>query len=216
MPKMMLHNREARRALARGVAAPAAAVEPTLGPKGMNAMIDRPIGTPMVTRDGVTIATEIELPDRFENMGAQVVREVSMQTNEVAGDGTTTAIVLANAWCRRASRRTKAAPRRSTSAAASTSRWQRGRGAQGLGQAGQGQPRILAAVANIAATEPSSARWWRKPISGSAREGVITTEFSVTTETALDVVEGMSFDRGYLSHHMVTDQEKMEAVLDGR
>ena len=97
MPKIMLHNSEARRALARGVFRLAAAVEPTLGPKGMNAMIDRPIGTPMVTRDGVSIASEIELHDRFENMGAQVVREVSMQTNEVAGDGTTTAIVLANA-----------------------------------------------------------------------------------------------------------------------
>ena len=97
MPKLMLHNSDARRALARGVGRLAAAVEPTLGPRGMNAMIDRPIGTPMVTRDGVSIASEIELSDRFENMGAQVVREVSMQTNEIAGDGTTTAIVLANA-----------------------------------------------------------------------------------------------------------------------
>ncbi|WP_271022333.1 TCP-1/cpn60 chaperonin family protein [Rhizobium sp. RCAM05973] len=97
MPKIMIHNSEARRALARGVGKLAAAVEPTLGPKGMNAMIDRPLGTPMVTRDGVSIASEIELRDRFENMGAQVVREVSMQTNEIAGDGTTTAIVLANA-----------------------------------------------------------------------------------------------------------------------
>lgn len=96
MPKVLLHNIEARRALARGVQKLAAAVESTLGPKGMNAMVDRPIGTPIVSRDGVTIASEIELPDRFENMGAQVVREVSMQTNEVAGDGTTTAMVLAN------------------------------------------------------------------------------------------------------------------------
>ena len=97
MPKLMQHSAEARRSLARGVARLAAAVEPTLGPKGMNAMIDRPVGTPLITRDGVSIASEIELADRFENMGAQVAREVSMQTNEVAGDGTTTAIVLANA-----------------------------------------------------------------------------------------------------------------------
>ena len=97
MPKLLIHNSHARRALARGVHQLAAAVEPTLGPRGMNAMIDRPIGTPIVTRDGVSIAASIELHDRFENMGAQVVREVSMQTNEVAGDGTTTAIVLANA-----------------------------------------------------------------------------------------------------------------------
>ena len=96
MPKVLLHDIEARRALARGVQKLAVAVESTLGPKGMNAMVDRPIGTPIVSRDGVTIASEIELPDRFENMGAQVVREVSMQTNEVAGDGTTTAMVLAN------------------------------------------------------------------------------------------------------------------------
>ena len=97
MPKLLLHDTDARRALAAGVGKLAAAVEPTLGPKGMNAMIDRPIGTPFISRDGVSIAAEIELFDRFENMGAQVVREVSMQTNEVAGDGTTTAIVLANA-----------------------------------------------------------------------------------------------------------------------
>src|SRR3569832_1996841 len=97
MPKLLIHNSHARRALARGVNQLAAAVEPTLGPRGMNAMIDRPIGTPIVTRDGVSIAASIELHDRFENMGAQVVREVSMQTNEVAGDGTTTAIVLATA-----------------------------------------------------------------------------------------------------------------------
>ena len=97
MAKLMQHSAEARRSLARGVARLAAAVEPTLGPKGLNAMIDRPVGTPLITRDGVSIASEIELADRFENMGAQVAREVSMQTNEVAGDGTTTAIVLANA-----------------------------------------------------------------------------------------------------------------------
>src|ERR1700741_2071695 len=97
MAKILLHDAEARRALARGVQKLAAPGESTLGPKGMNAMVARPIGPPIVSRDGVTIASEIELPDRFENMGAQVVREVSMQTNQVAGDGTTTAIVLANA-----------------------------------------------------------------------------------------------------------------------
>src|SRR5918994_290598 len=97
MPKMMLHRAEARAALGRGVAKLTLAVQGTLGPKGMNAIIDRPIGTPIVSRDGVSIADEVELPCRFENMGAQVVREVSKQTNEVAGDGTTTATVLANA-----------------------------------------------------------------------------------------------------------------------
>src|SRR6202043_3218854 len=96
MPKIMLHDEDARAALGRGVAKLAKAVRGTLGPKGMNAIIDRPIGTPVVSRDGVSIASEIELEDPFENMGAQVVREVSKQTNEVAGDGTTTATVLAD------------------------------------------------------------------------------------------------------------------------
>lgn len=97
MPKLLLHGNDARKTLATGVQKLAEAIEPTLGPKGMNTIIDRPIGTPVVTRDGVSISEEIELFDRFENMGAQVVREVSMQTNETAGDGTTTSIVLANA-----------------------------------------------------------------------------------------------------------------------
>jgi chaperonin GroEL len=97
MPKIMLHHGEARAALARGVAKLALAVQGTLGPKGMNAIIDRPVGTPLISRDGVSIAEEIELECRFENMGAQIVREVSKQTNEIAGDGTTTATVLANA-----------------------------------------------------------------------------------------------------------------------
>src|ERR1700752_1400630 len=96
MPKMMLHDDEARKALGRGVAKLAKAVSGTLGPRGMNAVMDRPLGTPLVSRDGLAIAAEIELEDPFENMGAQIVREVSKQTNEVAGDGTTTATVLAN------------------------------------------------------------------------------------------------------------------------
>ncbi|OHV72690.1 molecular chaperone GroEL [Ensifer sp. LCM 4579] len=213
MPKLLIHNSHARRALARGVYQLAAAVEPTLGPKGMNAMIDRPIGTPMVTRDGVSIASEIELHDRFENMGAQVVREVSMQTNEVAGDGTTTAIVLANALVQKGIEANE-------------------RGAKsvdlckGIDLAvssvvealkASAKPAVngsLAAVANIAATDPKLGALVAEAYQRVGGEGVITTDFSVTTETTLDVVEGMSFDRGYLSHHMVTDQEKMEVVLD--
>lgn len=214
MSKIMIHNSEARRALARGVSKLAAAVEPTLGPKGMNTMIDRPIGTPMVTRDGVSIASEIELFDRFENMGAQVVREVSMQTNEVAGDGTTTAIVLANALVQggvAASERgaktvdlcrgIDLAVGRVVAALRASAKPARANGA-------------LTAVATIAATEPKLGALVAQAFERVGADGVITTDFSVTTETLLDVVEGMSFDRGYLSHHMVTDQEKMEAVLD--
>lgn len=214
MPKLMLHNSHARRALARGVHQLAAAVEPTLGPKGMNAMIDRPIGTPMVTRDGVSIASEIELHDRFENMGAQVVREVSMQTNEIAGDGTTTAIVLANALVQKGveanEQGAKAvdlvkgidlAVNAVVSSLKSSARPARENGA-------------LAAVANIAATDARLGNLVAEAFEKVGADGIITTDFSITTETTLDVVEGMSFDRGYISHHMVTDVEKMQAVLE--
>lgn len=213
MPKVMIHNSEARRALARGVWQLAAAVEPTLGPKGMNAMIDRPIGTPMVTRDGVSIASEIELFDRFENMGAQVVREVSMQTNEVAGDGTTTAIVLANALVQKGVEASEKGAKTvdlcrgidlAVTAVVDALR----------ASAKPARNGALASVAAIAATEPKLGALVAEAFERVGADGVITTDFSVTTETLLDVVEGMSFDRGYLSHHMVTDQEKMEAVLE--
>lgn len=214
MSKLMIHNSEARRALARGVGRLAAAVEPTLGPKGMNAMIDRPIGTPIVTRDGVSIASEIELHDRFENMGAQVVREVSMQTNEIAGDGTTTAIVLANALVQMGveanERGAKSvdlckgidiAVAKVVEALKATAKPAKGNGS-------------LAAVANIAATDGALGALVAEAYERVGTDGVITTDFSVTTETTLEIVEGMSFERGYLSHHMVTDQERMEVVLE--
>lgn len=213
MPKIMLHNSDARRALARGVFRLATAVEPTLGPKGLNAMIDRPIGTPLVTRDGVSIASEIELTDRFENMGAQVVREVSMQTNEVAGDGTTTAIVLANALVQKGIEANDRGAKsvdlcRGIDLAV-------GKVVEHLKATAQpARNGLIASVANIAATDRRLGALVAEAFERVGAEGVITTDFSVTTETTLDVVEGMSFDRGYLSHHMVTDQEKMEAVLE--
>ena len=153
MPKIMLHSADARHALARGVQRLSAAVEPTLGPKGLNAMIDRPVGTPLITRDGVSIAAEIELPNRFENMGAQVAREVSMQTNEVAGDGTTTAIVLANAMVQRGVEATDAGAKavdlcRGIDLAVAAV-------VEALKASAKpaSDPRILTAVANIAATD---------------------------------------------------------------
>lgn len=214
MPKRLIHNKEARRLLARGVQQLADAVEPTLGPKGLNAMIDRPIGTPIITRDGVSIATEIELPDRFENMGAQVVREVSMQTNAIAGDGTTTAIVLANALIQAGVEAIGQGARTvdlcqgidRAVAAVTTALRKEARSAR--------DEATLAAVATIAATEPRLGALVAEAFRRVGPDGVISTEFSVTTETRLEVAEGMSFDRGYLSHHMVTDQERMEAVLD--
>lgn len=215
MAKLLIHNGAARQALARGVSKLAAAVEPTLGPKGMNAMIDRPVGTPIVTRDGVSIASEIELPDRFENMGAQVVREVSMQTNEVAGDGTTTAIVLANALIQEGVKITEQGVKpvdlcRGIDLAVE-------RIIEGLDDSSRScddHPEYLQAVARVSATDPELGKLVAEAFSRVGKEGVISADFSVTIDTTLEVVEGMSFERGYISHHMVTDQEKMEAVLD--
>jgi len=215
MPNILLHNVEARRALARGVARLAAAVEPTLGPKGMNAMIDRPVGTPLITRDGVSIATEIELNDRFENMGAQVVREVSMQTNEVAGDGTTTAIVLANAMIQQGVAQSERGARtvdlcRGIELAVD----QVVAALKAQAVSVTNQPHLLAAVAQIAATDPSLGAIVAEAHERVGASGIITTDFSVTVDTHLEVIEGMSFERGYISHHMVTDQDDMEARLD--
>ncbi len=213
MPKLLIHGNEARKALARGVRSLAAAVEPTLGPKGMNAMIDRPIGTPLISRDGVSIASEIELFDRFENMGAQVVREVAMQTNDVAGDGTTTSIVLANGILQAGvpliEKGAKAVDlcRGISLAIAKT--------VKTLKDAGMPVKKkgVLGAVATIAASNSELGALVTEAFNRVGAEGIITTEYGLTTESTLEVVEGMSFERGYISHHMVTDQEKMRAVL---
>jgi len=214
MSKMLLHNIDARRALAAGVGKLAAAVVPTLGPKGMNAMIDRPIGTPIISRDGVSIASEIELFDRFENMGAQVVREVSMQTNEVAGDGTTTAIVLANALIQKGVEALEEGGRpvdlcRGIDQAVACLVEKLKSSAKPVTG-----PEVLERVAEIAATDPKLGALVAEAFNTIGADGVITTDYGVTTETVLSIVEGMSFERGYVSHHMVTDVEQMLAVLD--
>jgi chaperonin GroEL len=213
MPKLMIHGNEARRALAIGVQKLAAAVESTLGPQGMNAMIDRPIGTPLISRDGVSIASEIALFDRFENMGAQVVREVSMQTNDIAGDGTTTSIVLANGMikagvalidkgakpvelCRGielAVEATAAALRKAAVPAK--------------------DDKVLAAVARISASNAELGGLVAEAFRRVGLNGIITTDYGVGSTTTLEVIDGMSFDRGYISHHMVTDTEGMRVVL---
>lgn len=215
MPNMLVHSNDARRALARGVARLAAAVEPTLGPKGLNAMIDRPVGTPLITRDGVSIAAEIELPERFENMGAQVVREVSMQTNEVAGDGTTTAIVLANALIQQGVNQAERGARtvdlcQGIELAVACVVEELRRRAVSVAD----RPDLLAAVANIAATDARLGQIVAEAHARVGANGIISADFAVTVETTLEVIEGMSFERGYISHHMVTDQDEMEAVLE--
>ncbi|ASJ74853.1 molecular chaperone GroEL [Granulosicoccus antarcticus] len=215
MAKLLLHGSDARRALAKGVAQLAASVEPTLGPKGLNAMVDRPIGTPIVTRDGVSIAGEIELSDRFENMGAQVVREVSMQTNEVAGDGTTTAMVLANALIQKGVNINDGKVRpvdlcKGIDIAVQLVVDELLQSARSCDE----HPEYLTAVATVAATDPKLGAMVAEAYHRVGKEGVISADYSVTVNTTLDVVEGMSFERGYLSHHMVTNEEKMEAVLE--
>jgi chaperonin GroEL len=214
MPKLMLFQAEARAALGRGVEKLTRTVQGTLGPKGGNTIIDTPLGTPIITRDGVSIVQEIELEDRFENIGAQVAREVSMKTNEVAGDGTTTAMVLANALVQHgfAVVKEKASPIDVV---------------DGMQQAisvvikalkASAQPlqndEAAVAVARIASNDTALGRIVAQAVKKVGPNGIITVEYGQTSETTLDLVEGFSFDRTYLSHHMVTHPETMEAIID--
>jgi len=214
MPNIMLHDDEARMALGRGVAKLAKAVRGTLGPRGMNAIIDRPIGTPIISRDGVSIANEIELEDVFENIGAQVVREVSKQTNEVAGDGTTTATVLADALVQdglaclaeganpvELVQGLEAAVTEVIAALKRTATPLRG-------------SEEVRAVAIVAANDEVTGAMVAEALERVGPDGIVDVEYGTTVETRLEVVDGMAFDRGYLSHHMVTDLERMQVVLD--
>jgi chaperonin GroEL len=214
MAKILLHGDDARRALGRGVAKLERAVRGTLGPRGMNAIIDRPLGTPMISRDGAVIAREIELEDPFENMGAQVVREVAKQTNEVAGDGTTTATVLAAALVEGGlayvAEGTSAVELVAGLEAATECIVERlRRDARPLRDAGD-----LRSIAMIAANDEKLGSQVAGVLERIGPAGVLTVEEGNGLETALEFVEGMTFDRGYLSHHMVTDIERMQAVLD--
>ena len=210
----MLFQAEARAALARGVEKLTKTIQGTLGPKGGNTIIDRPVGTPIISRDGVSIIKEIELEDAFENMGAQVAREVSMQTNEEAGDGTTTALILANAIIQAGFAITK-------------DRANPVDVVDGIEQAietviaelkQQAQPittdKEIEAVARLAANEAKIGRLVAQAIKAVGPDGIIKVEYGALGETTLELAEGASFDRGYLSQHMVTDVERMEASLD--
>lgn len=214
MPNIMLHDNEARQALGRGVAKLARAVRGTLGPRGMNAIIDRPIGTPIISRDGVSIAAEIELEDPFENMGAQVVREVSKQTNEVAGDGTTTATVLADALVQGglaclADGANPVELVEGLELAVNETIAELKRAATPLSGAEE-----LRAVTTVAANDEATGRLVAEALERVGVDGIVDVDYGTTVDTLLDVVDGMAFDRGYLSHHMITEVEKMQVVLD--
>ncbi|MGP1588638.1 MAG: chaperonin GroEL [Oribacterium sp.] len=214
MAKEIKYGVEARKALQAGVDAVADTVKVTLGPKGRNVVLDKSYGAPLITNDGVSIAKEIDLKDPYENMGAQLVREVASKTNDVAGDGTTTATVLAQAIVTEGMKNLEAGAnpivlrkgiRKAVDAAVESIK------AQSSKVKGKEQ---IAKVAGISAGDEAVGEMVADAMEKVSKDGVITVEESKTMHTELDLVEGMEFDRGYVSAYMCTDMEKMEATLD--
>lgn len=214
MAKEIKYGAEARKALEAGVDQLADTVRVTIGPKGRNVVLDKSYGAPLITNDGVTIAKEIELEDAFENMGAQLVKEVATKTNDVAGDGTTTATVLAQAMIKEGMKNLAAGAnpivlrkgmKKATDAAVDA--------IIGMSQKVNGKEQI-AKVAAISAGDETVGNMVADAMEKVSNDGVITIEESKTMQTELDLVEGMQFDRGYISAYMATDMDKMEAVLD--
>ncbi|MDO5444387.1 MAG: chaperonin GroEL [Eubacteriales bacterium] len=214
MAKQIIYGEEARKAIERGVNQLADTVKITLGPKGRNVVLDKKYGTPLITNDGVTIAKEIELEDAFENMGAQLIKEVSTKTNDVAGDGTTTATVLAQAMIGEGLKNLAAGAnpmvmKKGIQKAAAEAV----KAVKSVSQPVSGTGDI-ARVGTISSGDEVIGNLIAEAMEKVSKNGVITIEESKTAETYSDVVEGMQFDRGYLSPYMVTDTDKMEAVLD--
>ena len=214
MAKQIIYGEEARKALERGINQLADTVKITLGPKGRNVVLGKKFGAPLITNDGVTIAKEIELEDPYENMGAQLIREVSTKTNDVAGDGTTSATILAQAMIREGLK----------NCAAGANPMVMRRGIQKAAEAAVSEIRAnsqpvsgsqdIARVGTISSGDEVIGKLIAEAMEKVSQSGVITVEESKTAETYSEVVEGMQFDRGYITPYMVTDNEKMEAVLD--
>lgn len=214
MAKQIKYGEDARRSLEKGVNALANTVKITLGPKGRNVVLDKKFGSPLITNDGVTIAKEIELEDPFENMGAQLVKEVATKTNDVAGDGTTTATLLAQAIIREGLKNVAAGAnpmmiKKGIHAAVTAS-------VDSLKEISKpiADKTSIAQVASISAGDDTIGKLISDAMEKVGNDGVITVEESKTMETHLEIVEGMQFDRGYASAYMVTDTEKMQAELD--
>ncbi len=214
MAKQIVFGEEARRALESGIDQLADTVKVTLGPKGRNVVLEKKFGSPLITNDGVTIAKDVELDDPFENMGAQLVKEVATKTNDVAGDGTTTATVLAQALIREGMK--------NVAAGANPMVMRKGI-AKGVAAAVEAIKKNsenikgssdIARVASISSSDETIGQLIADAMEKVTADGVITVEESKTAETYSEVVEGMQFDRGYITPYMVTDTEKMEAVLD--
>ena len=214
MAKQFLYGEEARKALGAGIDTLADAVKITLGPKGRNVVLDKKFGAPLITNDGVTIAKEVEVKDAFENMGAQLVREVATKTNDAAGDGTTTATVLAQALVHEGMKNVTAGAnpmgvKRGIQAAVDAAVEAIGNNSKKVDGSED-----IARVATVSAADPVIGKLIAEAMEKVTSDGVITVEESKTAETYSEVVEGMQFDRGYVSPYMVTDTDKMEAVLD--
>ncbi|SNS18209.1 chaperonin GroEL [Actinomadura mexicana] len=214
MAKILEFEEDARRALERGVNALADAVKVTIGPRGRNVVIDKKFGAPTITNDGVTIAREVELEDPYENLGAQLAKEVATKTNDIAGDGTTTATVLAQAMVREGTRNVAAgasplALKRGIDAAAQYVSDQLLKTAREVEEKGE-----IAHVATISAQDPQIGELIAEAFEKVGKDGVITVEEAHTMGLELEFTEGLQFDKGYLSPHMVTDHERMEAVLE--
>ena len=214
MAKEIKYGAEARAALEAGVNKLADTVRVTLGPKGRNVVLDKSFGAPLITNDGVTIAKEIELEDGFENMGAQLIKEVAAKTNDVAGDGTTTATVLAQAMVHEGMKNLAAGAnpiilRKGMKKATETAVEAIKNMSSNIESKDQ-----IARVAAISAGDDEVGEMVSEAMEKVSKDGVITIEESKTMKTELDLVEGMQFDRGYISAYMATDMDKMEAVLD--
>ena len=214
MAKEILYGEEARRALERGVNQLANTVKVTMGPKGRNVVLDKKYGAPLITNDGVTIARDIELDDAFENMGAQLVKEVATKTNDIAGDGTTTATLLAQAFVREGLKNVTAGAnpmvvRKGIAKAVDVAVAEIKKNSQKINGSDD-----IARVATISSGDEFIGKLIAEAMEKVTADGVITVEESKTAETYSEVVEGMQFDRGYITPYMITDTEKMEAVID--